>query len=103
MAERDLNSVILPRLDDAQMAALGRCAGATLKHYRASDKLIEVGEFTGDVAHLTGGPSLVSRRLRRRRRRDGRRIRAPVFGGDVRGRHRACRLAALRELTNVFS
>src|SRR2546425_548419 len=93
MAERDLNSVILPRLDDAQMAALGRCAGATLKHYRAGDKLIEVGErdfkffvvksgeiqildessetpkilavlgrgeFTGDVAHLTGGPSLVS-------------------------------------------
>src|SRR5256712_5754245 len=93
MAESDLNSVILPRLDDAQMAALGRCAGATLKHYRAGDKLIEVGErdfkffvvksgeievvdesseppkvlavlgrgeFTGDVAHLTGGPSLVS-------------------------------------------
>src|SRR5947209_7106072 len=91
MAESDLNSVILPRLDDAQMAALGRCAGATLKHYRASDKLIEVGErdfkffvvksgeieildesseppkvlavlggFTGGVAHLTGGPSLVS-------------------------------------------
>ena len=93
MAERDLNSVASPRLGDAQMAALGRCAGATLKHYRAGDKLIEVGErdfkffvvksgeiqildessetpkilallgrgeFTGDVAHLTGGPSLVS-------------------------------------------
>ena len=29
MAERDLNSVASPRLDDAQMAALGRCAGAT--------------------------------------------------------------------------
>jgi len=44
MAERDLNSVASPRLDDAQMAALGRCAGATLKQYRAGDKLIEVGE-----------------------------------------------------------
>src|SRR3989442_13227256 len=93
MAESDLNSVILPRVDDAQMAALGRCGGARLKHCRAGDKLIEVGqrdfkffvvksgeieildelseppkvlavlgrgEFTGDVAHLTGGPSLVS-------------------------------------------
>jgi thioredoxin reductase (NADPH) len=93
MADRDLSSVARPRLDDAQLAALGRCAGATLKHYQAGDTLIEAGErdfkffvvesgeieilaesgetpkvlavlgrgeFTGDVAHLTGGPSLVS-------------------------------------------
>ena len=93
MAATDLNSVAFPRLDDAHMGALERCAGATLKHYATADKLIEVGErgfkffviksgeilivdessetptilavlgrgqFTGDVAHLSGGPSLVS-------------------------------------------
>ena len=93
MAAPDLNSVAFPRLDDAHMGALERCAGATLKHYATADKLIEVGErgfkffviksgeilivdessetptilavlgrgqFTGDVAHLSGGPSLVS-------------------------------------------
>jgi thioredoxin reductase (NADPH) len=93
MAVPDLNSVAFPRLDDADMGALERCAGATLKHYATADKLIEVGErgfkffviksgevlivdessetptilavlgrgqFTGDVAHLSGGPSLVS-------------------------------------------
>ena len=93
MAATDLNSVAFPRLDDAHMSALERCAGAALKHYATADKLIEVGErgfkffviksgeilivdessetptilavlgrgqFTGDVAHLSGGPSLVS-------------------------------------------
>ena len=93
MAAPELNSVAFPRLDDAHMGALERCAGATLKHYATADKLIEVGErgfkffviksgeiligdesseaptilavlgrgqFTGDVAHLSGGPSLVS-------------------------------------------
>lgn len=93
MAATDLNSVAFPRLDDAHMGALERCAGATLKHYATADKLIDVGErgfkffviksgeilivdessetptilavlgrgqFTGDVAHLSGGPSLVS-------------------------------------------
>jgi len=81
------------KLDEAQMAALGHCAGASLKQYGAGQTLIRVGErdfkffvvrsgeieivdesgetprtiavlrrgeFTGDVAHLTGGPSLVS-------------------------------------------
>ena len=80
-------------LDEAQMAALGHCAGASLKQYGAGQTLIRAGErdfrffvvrsgeieivdesgetprsiavlrrgeFTGDVAHLTGGPSLVS-------------------------------------------
>jgi len=93
MAAPDLNSVAFPRLDDAHMGALERCAGATLKHYATANKLIEVGErgfkffviksgeilivdessetptilavlgrgqFTGDIAHLSGGPSLVS-------------------------------------------
>jgi CRP-like cAMP-binding protein len=44
MAAPDLNSVAFPRLDDAHMGALERCAGATLKHYATGDKLIEVGE-----------------------------------------------------------
>ena len=93
MIPSDLNTAALPVLDEAQMAALEHCAGASLKHYTAGQKLIEVGqsdfkffvvksgeievvdesgeaprtiavlgrgEFTGDVAHLTGGPSLVS-------------------------------------------
>ena len=89
----DLREVAFPALDDAQMAALGRCAGASLKRYPDGEKVIEVGardfsffvvksgeievrdesvdppkllatlgrgQFTGDVSHLTGGPSLVS-------------------------------------------
>jgi thioredoxin reductase (NADPH) len=93
MAEHDLYAVALPKLDEAQIAALGRCVGASLRWYRKGQKLIEVGdrdfkffvvksgeieildeagetpktiavlgrgEFTGEVAHLTGGPSLVS-------------------------------------------
>jgi thioredoxin reductase (NADPH) len=93
MAEHDLNSVAFRRLDAARMAALDRCADATLKRYRDGEKLFSVGdrdikffvvksgtieivddsgeaskklaalgpgEFTGDVAHLTGRPSVVS-------------------------------------------
>src|SRR3981081_3743576 len=93
MSKHDLNAVAFPTLDQAQMASLGNCAGATLKRYRDRDILIKAGdrefrffvvksgeieirdesgeepktlavlgpgEFTGDVAHLTGGPSLVT-------------------------------------------
>jgi thioredoxin reductase (NADPH) len=93
MAEHELQTAAFPRLDDAQMDALRRCAGASLKQYKKGQKLIEVGErdfkffvvdtgeievldesgdaartiavlgrgeFTGDVSHLTGGPSLVT-------------------------------------------
>src|SRR5713101_1636680 len=93
MAEHDLHAVAFPTLDEAQIAALGRCVGAPIKRYREGQKLIEAGdrdfkffvvkageieildesgetpktlavlrrgEFTGEVAHLTGGPSLVS-------------------------------------------
>jgi thioredoxin reductase (NADPH) len=93
MAEHDLHAVAFPRLTEAQMAALGRCAGALLRHYRDGLALIKAGdrdykffvvksgeieildesgetpkslavlgtgEFTGDVAHLTGGPSLIT-------------------------------------------
>jgi thioredoxin reductase (NADPH) len=93
MVRNDLHAGAFPRLDEVQMAALGRCAGASLKQFRAGQTLIHVGErdlkffvvksgeidivdesgempttiavlgrgeFTGDVAHLTGGPSLVS-------------------------------------------
>ena len=44
MAENDLNSVAFPRLDSAQMAALGSCTGATLKRYRDGEKLFSVGD-----------------------------------------------------------
>jgi thioredoxin reductase (NADPH) len=93
MAENDLHAVAFPTLDEAQIAAVGRCAGASLKRYRDGQTLFQVGErdfkffvvksgevevldesgetpktvavhrpgeFTGDVAHLTGSPSVVS-------------------------------------------
>ncbi|MCW3100944.1 MAG: thioredoxin reductase [Chthonomonadaceae bacterium] len=93
MAEHDLDSVAFPTLDDAQLSALKRCGGATLKKYSDGQTLIKAGdrdvrfyvvtsgeieildesddapktlavlkrgEFTGDVAHLTGGPSLIT-------------------------------------------
>lgn len=93
MVKHNLHEAAFPKLNDAQIAALERCAGAALRQYKAGQKLIEVGdrdfkffiiksgeiqivdesddkpktiavlgrgEFTGDVAHLTGGPSLIS-------------------------------------------
>ena len=93
MAQHDLHAVAFPRLDEAQITALGRCAGAVLKRYRAGETLFQTGdrdfkfyviksgeveivdesgerpktiavlragEFSGDVAHLTGRPSVVS-------------------------------------------
>src|SRR5512146_2760450 len=93
MAEHDLDAIALPKLDEAQMAALGRCPLTMLRRYRDGEKLFEAGDreckfdvvksgaveirdesgetsktivvlqpgqFTGDVAHLTGSPALVS-------------------------------------------
>src|SRR5438132_615681 len=93
MAEQDLRAVAFPTLDEAQVAALGRCAGGSLRHYRSGQTLFKAGdrdfkffvikageveildqsgetpktvvvhrpgEFTGDVAHLTGNPAVVS-------------------------------------------
>lgn len=92
MSEQHLKAVAFPTLDEAQMAALGRCPLTTLKRYRDEEKLFEAcerdfkffvvksgkveimdesgetpntvtvhgpGEFTGDVAQLSGSPSLV--------------------------------------------
>jgi thioredoxin reductase (NADPH) len=44
MAEHDLQSVAFPKLDEAQLAALGRCPLTKLKHYRDGEKLFEVGQ-----------------------------------------------------------
>jgi thioredoxin reductase (NADPH) len=88
MSDHQLKAVAFPTLDQAQMAALGRCPLTTLKRYRDEEKLFEVGErdfkffvieimdesgetpntvtvhgpgeFTGDVAQLSGSPALVS-------------------------------------------
>lgn len=43
MAEHDLRAVAFPRLDESQMAALGRCPLTVLKRYRGGDKLFEAG------------------------------------------------------------
>ena len=42
--QQDLAAVAFPRLDDAQMATLAGCAGASLKTYAAGQTLIRVGE-----------------------------------------------------------
>ena len=93
MAEADLRSAAFPKLDEAQMAALGRCPVTSLKRYRDGEKLFEAGqsdpnfyvvktgqvavvdesdeppktitvhgpgEFTGEVAQVTGGPAVAS-------------------------------------------
>jgi thioredoxin reductase (NADPH) len=93
MSPPDLQSLAFPRLDDAQLSELARCADLTRKRYSDGEKLFETGqrdfgffvvlsggvaivdesteppnvavvhrpgEFTGDVAQLTGQPSVVS-------------------------------------------
>jgi thioredoxin reductase (NADPH) len=89
----ELQAVAFPKLNEAQLEALGRCPRTALNRYHDGEKLFEVGdrdfkffviksghieivddsgdtlktiamlgpgEFTGDVAHLTGRPSVVS-------------------------------------------
>jgi thioredoxin reductase (NADPH) len=93
MAANDLRSVAFPRLDEAQVADLGRCTRASLRRYNDGEKLFRVGdrnfsffivtsgeveivdesgetpstvtvhgpgEFTGEVAQLTGTPAVVT-------------------------------------------
>src|SRR5665213_3230123 len=93
MTEHGLQDAAFPILDEGQIASLGKCAGGTLKKYRAGQTLFQIGErdfkffviksgeieildlsgdkpktvvvqkageFTGDVSHLTGRPSVVS-------------------------------------------
>ncbi len=43
MVAHDLHTVAFPKLEEAQMAALGRCPLTTLKRYRDGDKLFEAG------------------------------------------------------------
>lgn len=44
MAGQDLRDVAFPRLDDAQVARLARCAGASVKRYRGGEALFQTGE-----------------------------------------------------------
>lgn len=39
-----MDNVAFPTLDEAQVAALGRCAGASIKRFRDGEKLFEAGE-----------------------------------------------------------
>jgi thioredoxin reductase (NADPH) len=99
--QQDLAAAAFPKIDDAHMATLARCAGASLTTYAAGQTLIRVGErdfkffvvesgeieivdesgetprvlavlrrgeFTGDVAHLTGGAALATAVARRESR-----------------------------------
>ena len=93
MAEHSLQSVAFPKLDDSQIAELGRCTTAAPKSFKDGETLIRVGqrnfsffvvksgeieimdlsgdtpktvvvhhkgEFTGDVSHITGLPSVIT-------------------------------------------
>jgi thioredoxin reductase (NADPH) len=44
MSDQDLRSAAFPRLDGAQMAALGRCPLTALRRYQDGEKLFEAGE-----------------------------------------------------------
>jgi thioredoxin reductase (NADPH) len=44
MAEHDLQAVAFPTLDEAQVATLGSCAGASLTKYRAGQTLFRCGD-----------------------------------------------------------
>ena len=56
MATTDLHGVAFPKLDQRELEVLGRCPGATLRHYRDDEalkgglNLLEISE--GDF-HLT--------------------------------------------------
>src|ERR1700733_3526444 len=93
MTETDSREIAFPKLDETQVAALGRCPFTTFERYLDGKKLFETGqrdykffivksgkveivdesgetprtlvvlqtgEFTGEVAQLTGNPVLVS-------------------------------------------
>ncbi len=44
MAEHDLQAVAFPKLDQVQVATLGKCAGTSLTHYRAGQTLFRCGD-----------------------------------------------------------
>ena len=44
MPENDLHAVAFPKLDEAQMASLGRCPLTTLRRYRDGEKIFEAGD-----------------------------------------------------------
>jgi hypothetical protein len=55
VAELDLRAIAFPTLDKGQIAALERCAGASLKRYRDGQKLFQGGNSAGQaVVYLAG-------------------------------------------------
>ena len=44
MAENNLAAIAFPRLNEAQLTALGSCPFTALKRYRDGDRLFHVGE-----------------------------------------------------------
>ena len=68
MAEHDLRAVAFPKLDEAQLAALGRCALTKLKQYRKGEKLFEAGEVRMDRggAELMGIKTIIGQQRRQK-------------------------------------
>jgi len=76
MAQNDLRALAFSKLDETQIAALGRCAEVSLKQYRAGEKLFEVA---GDVR--SGSVKRVASAVGRRS--NGGLLRARVLEGHV--------------------
>ena len=55
MPEQDLRAVAFPTLDDAQIATLGRCTGATKKSYRDGQTLFQAGDRDFKFFIVTAG------------------------------------------------
>src|SRR5437879_4312855 len=55
MAERDLNAIAFPKLDDEQIAKLGRYAGAPAKKFRAGEALFRYGDRDANFFIIKSG------------------------------------------------
>jgi hypothetical protein len=86
MTEHDLHAVAFPKLDEAQLAALGGCHLTTFKRYRDGEKLFEVGQRDFKFLPPRWRRALrlgQARRLGGGRRRDGGPVRARVLEVNV--------------------
>ena len=55
MAEQDLNAIAFPKLDDEQIAKLGRYAGAPPKKFRAGEALFRYGDRDANFFIIKSG------------------------------------------------
>ena len=83
MAEHDLHAVAFPKLDEAQIAALGRCPLTTLKHIGTGKSSSRPATATPSFFVVKSGEVEIVDDSGRRRRRPSRSIGPGEFTGDV--------------------